>query len=108
MVSNHPTKFGGHRHCRSRDIMFLDSKGENSICTHFNPPLLFISKRCGLKSHGYHVINSDHGHTRSKQQLDKNLKLVRPKAQMTKEKKKKSNCKAFCFTHKYNKQQMNK
>ena len=41
MVSHHPAKFGGHRHCGSGDIMFSVAKEENSRCSRFNPPLLF-------------------------------------------------------------------
>ena len=41
MVSHHPAKFGGHRHCGSGDIMFLFAEEENSRCSRFNPPLLF-------------------------------------------------------------------
>ena len=42
----------------------------------FNPPLLFISKGHGLKAHDIPFINSDPGHTRSKQELDKTLKIT--------------------------------
>ena len=52
MVSHHPDKFGGHRHYGSGNIMLLVAKEENSTCFRFNPPLLFISKRDGLKAHG--------------------------------------------------------
>ena len=52
MVSHHPVKFGDHRHCGSGDIMFLVAEEENSRCSRFNPPLLFISKGHGLKAHG--------------------------------------------------------
>ena len=52
MVSHHSGKFGGHRHCVSGDIMFLVAKDENSRCSRFNPPLLFISEGHGLKAHG--------------------------------------------------------
>ena len=51
MVSNHPTKFGGHRHWGSEDIMFLVVEEEDSRCSRFNPPLLFISKVHDLKAH---------------------------------------------------------
>ena len=51
MVSHHSAKFGGHRHCGSGDIMFLVAKEENYRWSHFNPPLLFISKGHGLKAH---------------------------------------------------------
>ena len=51
MVSHHPAKFGDHRHCGSGD-MFLVAEEENSRCSCFNPPLLFISKGHGLKAHG--------------------------------------------------------
>ena len=33
MVSHHSAKFGGHRHCGSRDIMLLVSEEENSRCS---------------------------------------------------------------------------
>ena len=52
MVSHHPVKFGGHRHCSSGDIMFLVAKEENSRCYLLNPPLLFTSKGHGLIAHG--------------------------------------------------------
>ena len=51
MVSHHPAKFGDHRHCDSGD-MFLVAEEENSRCSRFNPPLLFISKGHELKAHG--------------------------------------------------------
>ena len=41
MVSYHPAKFGNHRQCGSRDIMFLVAKEENSRCSRLNLPLLF-------------------------------------------------------------------
>ena len=52
MISHHPAKFGDHRHCDSRDIMFLGADEENSRCSCLNLPLLFISKGHGLKVHG--------------------------------------------------------
>ena len=50
MVSHHPAKFGGHRHCDSGDMMFLVSKEENSSCSCFNPPLLFNFQRTWVES----------------------------------------------------------
>ena len=97
MVSHHSAKFGDHRHCGSGDIMFLAAEEENSRCSRFNPPLLFISK----------------GHEstwqRSKQQLDKTLKITFASLSRKSDKKKKrkknknGNCKAFCVSHKRNK-----
>ena len=52
MLSDHPAKFGDHRHCGSGDIKFSVAKEENSRRSRFNPPLLFISKGHGLKAHG--------------------------------------------------------
>ena len=52
MVSHHPAKVGDHRYYGSGDIMFLVAEGENSRCSCFNPPLLFVFKRHGLKAHG--------------------------------------------------------
>ena len=49
-VSYHAAKSGDHRHCGSRDIMFLVDEGEDSRCFSFNPVLLFISKEHGFKS----------------------------------------------------------
>ena len=49
MVCQKPAKFGGHRHCGSGD-MFLVAEEEDSRCSRFNSPLLFISKRHGFKS----------------------------------------------------------
>ena len=48
MVSHHPAKFGGHRHCGSGDTMFLVVEGQDSTCPRLNPPLLFISKAHGM------------------------------------------------------------
>ena len=52
MVSHHSAKFGGHSHCGSGDIMFLVAEEENSRCSRFNPPLLFISEGHGWKVQG--------------------------------------------------------
>ena len=51
MVSHHPAKFGGYRHCGSGDV-FLVAEEEDSRCSRFNPPLLFISGGHGLKAYG--------------------------------------------------------
>ena len=48
LVSYHPAKSGDHGHCGSENIMFLVAEEQNSRCSCFNPPLLFISKRHGL------------------------------------------------------------
>ena len=94
MVSHHPAKFCGHRHCDSGDIMLLVAEEENSRCSRFNPPLLFISIGHWLKAQTYQVINSNPGHTRSKQQLNKNFKITfaspsKSTGEMEKEKEKK-------------------
>ena len=52
MVSHNPAKFGGRRKSGSRGMMFLVVEEENSRCSRFNPPLLFISKGYRLKGHG--------------------------------------------------------
>ena len=59
MVSHHSAKFGDHRHCGSGD-MFLVAEEENSRCSHFNLPLLFISKGHGLKAYSisYYSLQS--------------------------------------------------
>ena len=51
MVSHHPAKSGGHRHCGSGDIMFLGVQEQDSSYSRLNLPLLFISKGHGLKIH---------------------------------------------------------
>ena len=51
MVSQHPAKFGNHRHCGSGDMSLLVEE-ENSRCLRFNLPLLFIYKGHGLKAYG--------------------------------------------------------
>ena len=53
--------------------MFLVAEEEDSRCSHFNPPLLFIS---WLKGMAYHINNSHPDHTCLKQQLEKNLKIT--------------------------------
>ena len=52
MVSHHPAKFGGDMHSGSGDTMFLVAEEEDSRCSCFIPPLLFISKGHSLKAHG--------------------------------------------------------
>ena len=45
MITNHSTKFGGHRHCGSGDMMFLVVEGQDSTDSCLNrPPLLFVFK----------------------------------------------------------------
>ena len=65
----------------------------------------------GWKHKAYHIINSDRGQTRSKQQMDKTLKInFVSLSKSTDEKEKegknnnKGNCKALCVTRKRNKQ----
>ena len=53
--------------------MLLAAKEENSRHSRFNPPLLFNSK--GHKLKAYNIYN-DPGQTRSKQQLEKYLKIT--------------------------------
>ena len=51
MVSHHPGKFGGHKHCGKGDIMFLEVEEQDSKYPLLNPSLLFMSKGHGLKAH---------------------------------------------------------
>ena len=60
------------------------------------------------KHTAYHIINSDPGHTRSKQELDKTLKLTfvslsKSTDEKEKAEKKKGNCKVLWITRKHNK-----
>ena len=52
MVSHHPAKCGGHKHCGSGDIMFLVAEEKNSKCSRFSSSLMFICKGHGLKAQG--------------------------------------------------------
>ena len=67
MVSHHPAKFGKHRHCGSEDIIFLLAGEQDSRCSSFNPPLLFMSKFVAWKHTAYYIDKSVLGHTRLKQ-----------------------------------------
>ena len=51
MISHHPVKFGGHRHCGGGDIVFSVAEEEDSRCSRLKTPSLFISKGHGLKAH---------------------------------------------------------
>ena len=107
MVSHDSAKFGDHRYCGSGDITFLVAEEENSKCSRFNPlllfnpPLLFISKGHDWKHTAYHIINSDPGHTRPMQQLDKTLKItfasLSRKSDEKEKKKKRLECNAKLF-----------
>ena len=65
MVSHQPDKFGDHRHCGSRDIIFLVVKVQDSICYRLNLPALFFSKGHEGKIHcesflsEYFIINAN-------------------------------------------------
>ena len=72
MVSHHPAKFGDNRHCGSGDIILVAKEENSSSIRHYRSFL----KDMGWKHTVYHIINSDPGHTRSKQQLDKTLKIT--------------------------------
>ena len=50
MINDHSAKLVGRRYYVRGVIMFLVVKEEDSACSRFNPPLLFISKVHGLKS----------------------------------------------------------
>ena len=58
MLSHHPPKFGGDKHCGSGYMMFLMVEGQD------------------WKHTAYHINNSDPGHVRLKYQLEKNLKII--------------------------------
>ena len=70
--------------------MFLVAEEEVASIRHY---CLFL-KDMGWEHTAYHIINSDHGHTRSKQQLYKTLEITfanlsRKSDEKTKKKKKK-------------------
>ena len=60
MVSHHPGKFGDHKHCGSRDMMFLVVEGQDSICNHLNLQILFISKTHGKPAQTYEISGRRH------------------------------------------------
>ena len=102
MVIHHHVKFGVHRHCGSRDTMFLVIKDEDSRCSCFNLPLLFISERHGLKAQVKSYNNSNPGHTSLKQKSEKNLKIKTVLGNNSARKEEKNgNCKTFCVTRKF-------
>ena len=49
MISHCPAKFSGHRYCCNGDIKFLVAGEDDSRCSCFSLPLLFIFKGYGLK-----------------------------------------------------------
>ena len=51
MVSHDLAKFGGHRHCCSRSVMFLVVEKQDPTCFFLNLLLLFMSKGHGFKAH---------------------------------------------------------
>ena len=67
MVSHHPLKFGGHRPCGSGDIIFFVAEKEisDAVASIHHYRLFFIDM--SWKHAAYHFINSDVGHTHSKQ-----------------------------------------
>ena len=69
MVCHYPVKFVGHSHCCSGDTTFLVAEEENSRCSRFNLPSLFISKGHGLKAQVCHINNSHPGHTRNQRKV---------------------------------------
>ena len=94
MVNHHLVTFGSHRYCGSRDITFLLAEEEHSGCSHFNPPLLFISKEHDLKA---------------QQQLDKSLKITfasSSKNALGKKKENDASWKSFYVTLKRNNKSM--
>ena len=119
MVSHHPGKFGDYRHCGSGDICFwLLKRKIPDVLASIRHYCLFL-KDMGWKHTTYHIINSDPGHTRSKQQLDKTLKItfaslsrncqsVQKKWREGKKEKKNynGNCKAFCVSRKRKKKEI--
>ena len=52
MVTHHPPKGGGYRHCGSEgDMIFLVAEGQDSTYHHLNLPLMIIFKGNGFKAY---------------------------------------------------------
>ena len=82
MVSDHPAKFGSHKHCGTGDMMFL------------------VVEEQDWKYAKNHTNNSDPGHTHLKYQLEKSLKKlspVRPKKVTIGKKRRNRNAKRFAL-----------
>ena len=56
--------------------MFSVAEEEDSRCSRFNPPLMFILKEKPLKYTTYHINKSGPCYTCLKQQLEENLKVT--------------------------------
>ena len=69
MVCHHPAKFGDQRHCDGGE-MFLVTEKEDSRCSGFNPPLLFIYIKDMARKHTKYVNNFDTSHTHLTHQLE--------------------------------------
>ena len=52
MVSHHPAKFGGHKHCGNRDKMILAVEEQDSTCSHQS---LMSLQHMAWKHNTYHV-----------------------------------------------------
>ena len=68
MASYHHVKFSSHWHCGS-GYMLLVAKQKESRCSHY----CFSRKNMDWRHTAYYINNSNPGHTRLKQQLNKNL-----------------------------------
>ena len=91
--TNHPAKFGGHRHSFSGD-MFLVVEEQYFTCSCLTPALLFISQAHGMKIHGMWSENTWNVSKAAAEEKYRNVS--QPK------KNKKAKCKAFCVTQKCN------
>ena len=50
MVSHHPATFSDHNHCCSGDILSLVVEEQDSTCSYWNLPLMFISKANSMEA----------------------------------------------------------
>ena len=105
-VIHHPAKFGGHWYSGSGNIMLLIAEDKNSDALAWIRHYWLFLNDMRWKHTAYHIINSDPGHTLSKQQKDENLNITFAspfKITHEKNKETKNNCKAFCVTRKHDK-----
>ena len=76
MVSHHPEKFDGHRHCGSVYMIILVVEEEHSGWSCFNHNYCLSLKDMTWKHTAYYINSSNLDHTCLKQQLERSLKMT--------------------------------
>ena len=76
MVSHHPEKSDGHRHCGSVYMIILVVEEEHSRWSCFNHNYCLSLKDMTWKHTAYYINSSNLDHTCLKQQLERSLKIT--------------------------------